>query len=62
MADALKRLTPDHRDVLVQSYWHGRSVADTARVLGIPAGTVKSRTYYAVRTLRLALEEMGVGW
>jgi len=62
MADALRRLTPEHRDVLVQSYWHGRSVADTARVLGIPAGTVKSRTYYAVRALRLALEEMGVGW
>ena len=32
-----------------------------AQRLGIPAGTVKSRTYYALRALRLALEEMGVG-
>ena len=39
----------------------GRSVAETSVALGIPAGTVKSRTYYAVRALRLALEEMGVG-
>jgi len=38
----------------------GRSVGEIAEVLGIPAGTVKSRTYYAVRALRLALEEMGL--
>ena len=29
--------------------------------LGIPEGTVKSRTHYALRALRLALQEMGVG-
>ncbi len=61
VAAALQRLTPEHREVLVQAHWMGRSVAETAVILGIPAGTVKSRTYYAVRALRLALEEMGVG-
>ncbi len=61
VAAALQRLTPEHRQVLVQAHWMGRSVAETAAALGIPAGTVKSRTYYAVRALRLALEEMGVG-
>ncbi len=60
VAAALKRLTPEHREVLVHAHWMGRSVAETAAVLAIPAGTVKSRTYYAVRALRLALEEMGV--
>jgi len=60
MAEALRRLSEQHREVLVQSYWLGRSVAETAEVLAVPPGTVKSRTYYAVRALRLALEEMGV--
>lgn len=60
MAEALRRPSEQHREVLVHSYWLGRSVTETAQVLGIPAGTVKSRTYYAVRALRLALEEMGV--
>jgi len=60
MAEALGRLSLQHREVLVQAHWMGRSVGEIADVLGIPAGTVKSRTYYAVRALRLALEEMGL--
>ena len=61
MAEALGRLSAQHREVLVQAHWMGRSVTEIAEVLGVPAGTVKSRTYYAVRALRLALEEMGLG-
>ena len=34
-------------------------MAEAAHLLGVPAGTVKSRTYYALRALRLALEEIG---
>lgn len=44
----------------MQAHWLRRSVAETATVLGIPPGTVKSRTYYAVRALKLVLVEMGV--
>ncbi len=51
VAAALAQLTPEHREVLVQTHWLGRSVAETAAELGIPPGTVKSRTYYAVRAL-----------
>jgi RNA polymerase sigma-70 factor (ECF subfamily) len=47
--------------VLLECYYRGRSVAEAARRLGVPEGTVKSRTHYALRALRLALEEMGVG-
>jgi RNA polymerase sigma-70 factor (ECF subfamily) len=61
VADALSRLSDDHRQVLVECYYRGRSVAETAQRLDIPKGTVKSRTHYALRALRLALEEMGVG-
>jgi RNA polymerase sigma-70 factor, ECF subfamily len=60
VAEALSTLSADHRAVLVECYYRGRPVADAAERLGIPPGTVKSRTHYALRALRLALEEMGV--
>jgi RNA polymerase sigma-70 factor, ECF subfamily len=59
VADAVATLSPEHRSVLVETYYRGRSVAESAAVLGIPPGTVKSRTYYALRALRLALQERG---
>jgi RNA polymerase sigma-70 factor, ECF subfamily len=49
---ALAQLSPDHRRVITEMYFRGHSVAETAKILGIPAGTVKSRSYYAVRLLR----------
>ena len=61
VADALLTLGPDHRAVLIECYFRGASVAEAASRLGIPGGTVKSRTHYALRALRLALQEMGVG-
>ena len=60
IAEALDRLTPEHRAVIVECYYRGRSTAEAADVLRIPAGTVKSRTHYALRALRLAMQEMGV--
>jgi RNA polymerase sigma-70 factor (ECF subfamily) len=60
VAEALRRLTPDHRHVLVELYYKDKSVADAARTLGIPAGTVKSRAFYALRALRVVLQEQGV--
>lgn len=49
---ALGKLTPEHRQVIVEMYCHGRSVAEIADGLHIPAGTVKSRAYYGLRQLR----------
>lgn len=60
IAEALASLTPSHREVLVETYYRGRSTVEAAKVLRIPQGTVKSRTFYALRALRLALEERGV--
>ena len=60
VTDALRSLSPEHRAVLVETYYRGRSVAEAATVLGIPPGTVKSRCYYALRALGLALAERGV--
>lgn len=53
--DAVKTLTPEHREVLVLVYFQGASVAEAATALGIPPGTVKSRAYYALRALRRVL-------
>ncbi len=60
VADALTKLSEEHRAVLLECYYRGLPVAEAARHLGVPEGTVKSRTHYALRALRLALEEMGV--
>jgi RNA polymerase sigma-70 factor (ECF subfamily) len=60
VAEALTKLSPEHRAVLLECYYRGRPVAEAAQRLGVPEGTVKSRTHYALRALRLALQEMGV--
>jgi RNA polymerase sigma-70 factor (ECF subfamily) len=48
----LKELRSEHRDVLVESYYRGRTSREIAAVLDIPEGTVKSRIFYALRALR----------
>lgn len=60
ISEAMADLTPAHRQVLVETYLRGGSVAEAARSLGVPPGTVRSRVFYALRSLRLALEERGV--
>jgi RNA polymerase sigma-70 factor (ECF subfamily) len=52
---ALRRLTVEHRDVLFELYYRRSTVAEAARSIGIPPGTVKSRAHYAVRALRAEL-------
>jgi RNA polymerase sigma-70 factor, ECF subfamily len=60
VADALSSLSTPHREVLIETYFRDRTIADAARELDLPPGTVKSRTYYALQALRLALLERGV--
>jgi RNA polymerase sigma-70 factor (ECF subfamily) len=57
---ALRTLSPEHRDVVLECYFRGSSVAQAAETLGIPPGTVKSRAHYALKALRLALDELGL--
>jgi len=58
VAVALGRLSQEHRAVLGELYLRRSSVAQAAQSLGIAPGTVKARTYYALRALRLAIEEL----
>ncbi len=57
--EAMRRIGDDHRHVLVETHYRGRPYAEVAAELGVPEGTVKSRVYYGLRALRVALEEMG---
>ena len=56
---AVRRLSSEHREVLLECYFRGRSVAEAATTLGVPVGTIKSRTHYALHALRAAINEMG---
>ena len=52
---AIAALPGPQRQVLAEVYYRDRSVAETARILQIPPGTVKSRTFDGLRALRRAL-------
>ena len=53
---AARRLSIDHRVVVVLRYYLDLPHAHIAELLGIPVGTVRSRLRYALRGLRAALE------
>jgi RNA polymerase sigma-70 factor, ECF subfamily len=57
--EALGRIRPEHAVILLETYLRGRSYAQVAEELGIPVGTARSRAFYGLRALRVALEEMG---
>lgn len=60
IAEAMAQLSAEHRAVVARSYYRGWTTAAIAADLGIAEGTVKSRLHYALRALRLTLQEMGV--
>lgn len=59
LEEALERLSPQHREAVVEVYFGGRTSAELGADLGISASTMRSRVYYGVRALRLVLEENG---
>jgi RNA polymerase sigma-70 factor (ECF subfamily) len=62
-AQAIKRklatLGAEHRRVIIEIYYRGRSAAETAALLGVPVGAMKSRSYQALRSLRAAMGATG---
>jgi RNA polymerase sigma-70 factor, ECF subfamily len=59
MEEALRRLNPIHREVIVETILLDRPYAEVAERAGVPEGTLRSRLYYGLRALRVALDEMG---
>jgi RNA polymerase sigma-70 factor (ECF subfamily) len=57
---ALARLSPAHREVIRLAHYGGLTMREIAERTGVPLGTVKSRTSYALRHLRLIFDEMEI--
>ncbi len=58
--EALRQIRPEHREAIVQTFLLGRPHAEVAGELGVPLGTLRSRVFYGLKALRLAMDEMGV--
>ena len=57
---ALERLPPEQREVLVLKEFEGMKFREIAEVLGCPESTVKSRMYYGLNAVRSNLLEQGI--
>lgn len=60
IGEAMAQLSTEHRAVVRRSYYLRWTTGQIAADLGIAEGTVKSRLHYALRALRLTLQEMAV--
>jgi RNA polymerase sigma-70 factor (ECF subfamily) len=60
--DALRKLSPEHRDVICRVYYLKWTTAQIAADLKITEAAVKSRLHYAVHALSAALEETTGGY
>lgn len=58
--EALRRLSEEHRSAIVATHLRERPYDEVAAEQGVPVGTLRSRVFYGLRALRLALDEMGV--
>ena len=58
--DVLNSLSDAHREVLTLSYHEHLKQSEIAERLGIPLGTVKTRSYHALRSLKAALDQRGI--
>ncbi|MBN1266209.1 MAG: sigma-70 family RNA polymerase sigma factor [Anaerolineales bacterium] len=60
LQEGLQELSVEHRTVLELVFYHQMSLKETARICGIPEGTVKSRLKYAKDSLRGTLSRQGL--
>jgi RNA polymerase sigma-70 factor (ECF subfamily) len=60
VARAVNSISPEHRAVIVELFYRRKPVAEVAALLAIPEGTVRSRCFYGLRSLRRELEKQGI--
>jgi RNA polymerase sigma-70 factor (ECF subfamily) len=54
---AMDDLAATHRDIFVELFYRGISLEEAAQVRGVPVETIKSRLYFAMRALRVVLDQ-----
>jgi RNA polymerase sigma factor (sigma-70 family) len=57
--EAMAKLPAAHREVIELAYFGGYTQSELAEMLSVPMGTIKSRSFAALKALRTALEETG---
>ena len=57
--EAFGRISEEHRQALVETYYKGRSYKELAEEIGVPEGTLRSRVFYGMKALKRELDEMG---
>jgi RNA polymerase sigma-70 factor (ECF subfamily) len=64
MRECLEKLSPDHRAIIDLVYYHDKSVAEAAEIVGIPENTVKTRMFHARKNLSELMRKAGIdrGW
>jgi RNA polymerase sigma-70 factor (ECF subfamily) len=56
----LAKLSAKHREVIDLVYYHEKSIAEVAQIVGIPSNTVKTRMFSARRHLARLLMAAGI--
>jgi RNA polymerase sigma-70 factor, ECF subfamily len=62
LRDCLNQLPAAHREIIDLVYYHGRSIEEIARIIGVPRNTVKTRMFYARKRLAKLLAARGLAW
>jgi RNA polymerase sigma-70 factor, ECF subfamily len=60
LRQCLEQLSPAHREIIDLVYYHAKSIDEVSTIVGVPAGTVKTRMFYARRQLAELLKAAGI--
>ncbi len=58
--NCLTQLSPAHREIIDLVYYHGKSIEEVAKIVGIGVNTVKTRMFYARKYLAKLLQRQGI--
>jgi len=56
----LTQLSPTHREVFDLVYYHEKSIAEVAEIVGVPQNTVKTRMFYARKRIAELMAAQGI--